>query len=559
MKKTIDINLAGLRFALDEDAYQRLNAYLRALEAQLAQTPGKEEILADIEGRIAELFTANLNLGKQVINLAEVDAVVATMGAPEDFAGDNAEGERISGDWQPLGAEESSKKRLFRDADDRVVGGVASGLAAYFDVDPVVVRLVWAASIFLGGLGAWLYVIMWVVVPPARTTADRLRMRGEKVNWKNIQKTVEEELQGVADRVDRFARGEKLGKSQGARVAGEIVQTTGQVLVYLLKFIAKVVGSVFIAVSIAVGVALTVALFGRGITVDNVVIEPEQLDSFLGVFAPEGLSSTYIMVLAGMLLLGPVVGLFTLGARILFNIPWRHTGLRAASWTATGISVVAVVVASFWGVRAAHEFEEESIISTQEILPAGVQNWKVVAHFEPVADQESHFRFDDEESDGEWIFTKDRLYTNLVAFTVSAAPSERAYVVVERMAHGASGRIARERAQKIEYDLEIRPDGTLDLDAMVSVARSDKFRGQHVWITLHLPVGHRVFLDPSTMDLLDDVPNLENTYDHDMVGTVWTMTEAGLTQFPQGSPSSEVQPEALREKGASSSGARATY
>lgn len=211
MKKTIDINLAGLRFALDEDAYQRLNAYLRALEAQLGQTPGKEEILADIEGRIAELFTANLNAGKQVINLAEVDAVVATMGAPEDFAGDDAEGGRFTEEWQPAGANGATKKRLFRDADDRVVGGVASGLAAYFDIDPVVVRLVWAASIFLGGLGAWLYVIMWVVVPPARTTADRLRMRGEKVNWKNIQKTVEEELQGVADRVDRFARGEKLG------------------------------------------------------------------------------------------------------------------------------------------------------------------------------------------------------------------------------------------------------------------------------------------------------------------------------------------------------------
>ena len=229
MKKTIDINLAGLRFALDEDAYQRLSTYLRALEAQLSQTPGKEEILADIEGRIAELFTANLNPGKQVINLAEVDAVVATMGAPEDFAGDGAEGGRVAGDWQPLGAEESSKKRLFRDADDRVVGGVASGLAAYFEVDPVVVRLLWAASILLGGLGVWLYLILWVVVPPARTTADRLRMRGEKVNWKNIQKTVEDELNGVADRVDRFARGEKMGKSQGARVAHEIVQTTGQV------------------------------------------------------------------------------------------------------------------------------------------------------------------------------------------------------------------------------------------------------------------------------------------------------------------------------------------
>ena len=534
MKKTIDINLAGLRFALDEDAYQRLNAYLRALEAQLAQTPGKEEILADIEGRIAELFSANLNLGKQVINLAEVDAVVATMGAPEDFAGGDADGERSSRDWQPLGAEESGKKRLFRDADDRVVGGVASGLAAYLDVDPVVVRLLWGASIFLGGLGIWLYLILWVVVPPARTTADRLRMRGEKVNWKNIQKTVEEELNGVADRVDRFARGEKMGKSQGARVAGEIVQSTGQVLVYILKFIAKVVGSVFIAMSIAVGIALTVVLFGRGITVNDVVIEPEQLDSFLELFAPEGLSSGYIMVLTGMLLLGPVVGLFTVGARILFNLPWRHTGLRAASWAAAGISVVAVVVASFWGVRTAHEFEEESVVTKQETLPAGINQWNVVAHFTPVSEPEARYRFDNEESDGEWIFTKDRLFTNLVDFTVAAEPSERAYVVVERIASGASGRSARERAQRIEYGLEIRPNGTLDLDALVAIARADKFRGQHVRITLHLPKGHRLFLDPSTMDLLDDVPNLENTYDHDMVGTVWTMTAEGLTQFPEG-------------------------
>jgi phage shock protein PspC (stress-responsive transcriptional regulator) len=534
MKKTIDINLAGLRFALDEDAYQRLNAYLRALEAQLAQTPGKEEILADIEGRIAELFTANLNTGKQVINLAEVDAVVATMGAPEDFAGGDAEGERISGDWQPLGAEESGKKRLFRDADDRVVGGVASGLAAYFELDPVVVRLLWAVSIILGGLGVWLYLILWVVVPPARTTADRLRMRGEKVNWKNIQKTVEDELNGVADRVDRFARGEKLGKSQGARVGNEIVQSTGQVLVYILKFIAKFIGGLFIGLSIAVGIGLTVGLFGRGITVNDVVIEPEQLDSFLELFAPEGLSSTYIMVLAGMLLLGPVVGLFTVGARILFNLPWRHTGLRAASWTATGISVVAVVVASFWGVRTAHEFEEESVVTAQEVLPSGINQWNVVAHFTPVAEPEARYRFDNEESDGEWIFTKDRLFTNLVDFTVAAEPSERAYVVVERVASGASGRSARERAQRIEYGLEIRPNGTLDLDALVAIARADKFRGQHVRITLHLPKGHRLFLDPSTMDLLDDVPNLENTYDHDMVGTVWTMTAEGLTQFPEG-------------------------
>jgi phage shock protein PspC (stress-responsive transcriptional regulator) len=534
MKKTIDINLAGLRFALDEDAYQRLSAYLRALEAQLAQTPGKEEILADIEGRIAELFTANLNTGKQVINLAEVDAVVATMGAPEDFAGDDTEGGRVAGDWQPMGSENNTKKRLFRDEDDKVVGGVASGLAAYFELDPVVVRLLWAVSIIVGGLGVWLYLILWVVVPPARTTADRLRMRGEKVNWKNIQKTVEDELNGVADRVDRFARGEKMGKSQGARVAGEIVQTTGQVLVYILKFIAKFIGGLFIGLSIAVGIGLTVALFGRGITVNDVVIEPEQLDSFLELFAPEGLSSTYIMVLTGMLLLGPVVGLFTVGARILFNLPWRHTGLRAASWAATGISVVAVVVASFWGVRTAHEFEEESVVTTQEALPSGINRWNVVAHFTPVSEPEARYRFDNEESDGEWIFTKDRLFTNLVDFTVASEPSERAYLVVERMASGASGRIARERAQRIEYGLDIRPNGTLDLDAMVAIARADKFRGQHVWITLHLPKGHRLFLDPSTMDLLDDVPNLENTYDHDMVGTVWTMTAEGLTQFPEG-------------------------
>lgn len=531
MKKTIDINLAGLRFSLDEDAYQRLQAYLRALETQLAQTVGKEEILADIEGRIAELFTVNLNTGKQVINLAEVDAVISTMGAPEDFAGDDAEGGRVAGDWQPVGAEESGKKRLFRDADDRVVGGVASGLSAYFDVDPVVVRLLWAASIFLGGLGVWLYLIMWVVVPPARTTADRLRMRGEKVNWKNIQKTVEDELNGVADRVDRFARGEKMGRSQGARVANEIVQTTGQVLVYILKFIAKFIGGLFIGLSIAAGIGLTVVTFGRGLTFNGAVIEPEQLGTFLDVFAPVGLTSSTIILLILMLLLGPVVGIFTVGARILFGLPWRHKGLRLAGLVATIVSVVAVVVASFWGVRTAHEFEEESIVTENQTLPEGRTNWRVVTHFAPIDEAEARLHFDDEESDGEWIFTQNQLYTNLVDFTVESASGSQAYLVVERIAHGASGRVARERAQKIDYKLDARPDGTLDLNALVGIDRADKFRGQRVKVTLYLPVGHTVYLDPSTMDVLDDVPNLENTYDHDMVGLTWTMTEGGLTQF----------------------------
>ena len=531
MKKTIDINLAGLRFSLDEDAYQRLQAYLRALETQLAQTVGKEEILADIEGRIAELFTVDLNTGKQVINLAEVDAVISTMGAPEDFAGDDAEGGRVAGDWQPLGAEDSNKKRLFRDADDRVVGGVASGLAAYFEVDPVVVRLLWAASIFLGGLGVWLYLIMWVVVPPARTTADRLRMRGEKVNWKNIQKTVEDELNGVADRVDRFARGEKMGRSQGARVANEIVQTTGQVLVYILKFIAKFIGGLFIGLSIAAGIGLTVVTFGRGLTFNGAVIEPEQLGTFLDVFAPVGLTSSTIILLILMLLLGPVVGIFTVGARILFGLPWRHKGLRLAGLVATIVSVVAVVVASFWGVRTAHEFEEESIVTENQTLPDGRTNWRVVTHFAPIDEAEARLHFDDEESDGEWIFTQNQLYTNLVDFTVESASGSQAYLVVERIAHGASGRVARERAQKIDYKLDARPDGTLDLNALVGIDRADKFRGQRVKVTLYLPVGHTVYLDPSTMDVLDDVPNLENTYDHDMVGLTWTMTEGGLTQF----------------------------
>jgi phage shock protein PspC (stress-responsive transcriptional regulator) len=531
MKKTIDIHLAGLRFSLDEDAYQRLQAYLRALESQLAQTVGKEEILADIEGRIAELFSASLHAGKQVVTLAEVDTVISTMGAPEEFAEEGAEGGRVAGDWQPLDAEESNKKRLFRDADDRVVGGVASGLAAYFEVDPVVVRLLWAASIFLGGLGVWLYLIMWVVVPPARTTADRLRMRGEKVNWKNIQKTVEDELNGVADRVDRFARGEKWGQSRGARAVSDAVHSLGQILVYILRFLAKFVGGLFIAISIAIGIALTVVVFGRGITINGAVIEPEQLNPFLELFAPSGLSSTTIVVLTLMLLLGPVVGIFTVGARILFGLPGRHSGLRAAGWFATVVSVVAVIVASFWGVRTAHEFEEESIVTETQSLPEGRTNWRVITHFTSINAAEAHLRFDDEESDGEWIFTKNRLYTNLVDFTVDPTPSSRAYVVVERIAHGASGRVARERAQKIEYKLDVKDDGTLDLNSLVGVVRSDKFRGQRVKVTLHLPVGHTVFLDPSSMDLLHDIPNLENTYDHDMVGLTWTMTEEGLSQF----------------------------
>jgi phage shock protein PspC (stress-responsive transcriptional regulator) len=190
MKITVSVNLGGYSFNIDEDAYAELKRYLKNLELHFANEESSSEILTDIEARMSELFRARITGYKQVITIEDVREVISVMGTPED----------ISDEDNPSSREKFSSPgyhRMYRDPDHRIIGGVCAGMGAYWQIDPLIVRIIFLALILAGGIGAVIYLILYIVLPEARTTAQKIEMKGNPVNIHNIKESVKKEFNSV--------------------------------------------------------------------------------------------------------------------------------------------------------------------------------------------------------------------------------------------------------------------------------------------------------------------------------------------------------------------------
>ncbi len=190
MKITVSINLGGYSFNIDEDAYSDLKRYLRNLELHFAAEESSSEILSDIETRLAEIFRTKITTFKQVINIEDVRQAISVMGTPEDIS-DN--------DHKSVKDKFSSPgyHRMYRDPDNRIIGGVCSGMGAYWNIDPVIMRIIFVALVLAGGIGVLVYLILYIVIPEAKTTAQKIEMKGEPVNIHNIKEAVKQEFKTV--------------------------------------------------------------------------------------------------------------------------------------------------------------------------------------------------------------------------------------------------------------------------------------------------------------------------------------------------------------------------
>ena len=192
MNEILNINLGGYPFTIDNDAYHEINKYLSAIERHFADSDGCDEILDDIEARMAELFTEFLQ-GKAIVGVKEFEAVVKVMGKPEDFGAEAYEDEyeqttsSKSSSFKDRYRHIKTGKRFYRDPEEKVIGGVCGGISAYFGIEnPMWVRLGFLALVFIGGVSILLYPILWIVVPEAKTAGDKLKMRGEPATVSNI-------------------------------------------------------------------------------------------------------------------------------------------------------------------------------------------------------------------------------------------------------------------------------------------------------------------------------------------------------------------------------------
>lgn len=211
MNKIFNINLGGYPFTIDEDAYEHLNAYLKTIHGHFRQSEGYEEITEDIEARLAEIFQEKLG-NRPIVNMKDVKDAIATMGTPEEFGAETT-GAEFADEASSAQGQYKTGKRLFRNPEEEVIGGVCSGLAAYFGIqDPIWVRILFIILVVSGGFGVPIYIILWAVVPKAESASDRLAMRGEPINVSNIGKIIEEGFKDFSDKVSEL--GEEISSKK---------------------------------------------------------------------------------------------------------------------------------------------------------------------------------------------------------------------------------------------------------------------------------------------------------------------------------------------------------
>ena len=245
MNKTVNINLANTAFTIDEVAYLLLKEYLNQLKETFKNTEGSEDIMDDIEARIAELFQERKKNSAYVVNQNDVKNVIEILGAPNEFEEDSQEAEK-----EPNSATTFSSKKLFRDPDDKYIGGVAAGISHYFGFDPTWIRLIWLVlALFSAGSFILIYLVFYSIVPEAKTTADKLRMKGKPINISTIEKKIREEFEEVSERVknvDYDAVGGQLKKKSRnffdflVDLIGGIVKVALKLVGFLLLFVSVV-------------------------------------------------------------------------------------------------------------------------------------------------------------------------------------------------------------------------------------------------------------------------------------------------------------------------------
>lgn len=514
MNKTVNINLAGVFFHIDEDAYLKLSRYLEAIKRSFTDSQGRSEIISDIEARIAELFSERIQNEKQVVGIKLVDEVITIMGQPEDYLVDD---EIFEDEPQPRQSYSSrTTKKLFRDTDNSYIGGVAAGLSHYFGIDAIWMRLLWILlTIGSGGTFILIYLIFWALVPEAVTTAEKLTMTGDPVNITNIEKKIKDGIDTVSEKVrnvDLKKHGEKIKEGidsvsdnisetvknvdfqkQGNKLKSSsqnFFDTLGTIIMFFLKVIAKFIGVILIIVGISTLISLIVAFFTVGIT--DAVHFPgmDFIDAANSANIPLWLISMLIFFAIGI----PFFFVFYLGLKILVN-NLKSIG-NIAKFTLLGIWLMTIIGLFVIGVKQAteHAFDAKFMVKEQLDVTAS-DTLKINMVSDSNYDgyyyrRNNNYRLVEDENGRTIISSNIRL-------VVRSTKDSLASMVIEKQSRGSSYDIARNRAKNINYSYALN-DGKLDLSSYLTTDIENKFSEQEVMVILYVPEGTVIYADDNT-------------------------------------------------------------
>ncbi len=634
MKKVININFQGQIIPIEETAYEMLQNYVASLRTYFATEEGRDEIINDIESRIAELFGEILKKGSTCITDADVTRIMDNMGRPEDFeateegngnySNKNTQSGPASGTESPF-EQTTGRGRLYRDEQDKVVGGVASGLANYFKIDPAIIRVLFVALFFGGGSGLliyillWIilpsrslvtnirkrlfrdpdekviagvagglakyfdvsptipriifaapfilgivasvfnsvfwgfpavlgsfgggtfimaYIILWIVLPEARTAAEKLEMKGEKVDLNSIRNTVVGDLEGVKSRVEtagkEFGASAKAAASQFSETFSEKSSQMGNEIRYSASRnssgIANALAILIKAfVYFIVGIiAFVLFMVSIGLLVGGVSVYP--LHDFLL------LGSTQHFAAWGTILLFlgiPIISLLVFIIRRLMGVK-KSNPLIAYGFTALWIVGLFAFLTLIGTMH--RSFSNEVGVRQEVAMTQPGNKLKVTLATDNVVVYDRWF-----DAEGLMNISRDSLYLNTVKVTVAKSKDSNYHAYIMKISKGSDRSNAEELAGKIDFPIE-QKDSIMYLPQNFKVSRNDKWRNQKVKLVIEVPQGKFIEIDESIGDYnyfnmqfnsrhrnnIDWNINWENDWDNIRKGVPLQMTPEGL-------------------------------
>lgn len=597
MKKIININLSGRVIPIEDSAYEKLQSYIESLRRYFSKEEDRDEIINDIESRIAELMNEKLRKGATHITDDDINEIAASMGRPEDFDADAAEPKAATGSstkssTEQTSAEKKTRRRLYRDTNDKFIAGVCSGIANYLNIDPSIVRILFAIITFggfglgfvvyvvlwivlpgsdeegyigkrlyrnpedriiggvAGGLAAYFnrgtgmirliflapflfsvfltilrgftwhydfdfvpnivfgslgstfiltYIILWIVLPEARSTYEKMEMRGEKVDVNTIRQNMKDRVKDWSEEVKQSAenignKAKEFANTKGKTFASEVGERArrgGSGLGHAIGVLFKVF-FFFIAGTIAFGIfaALMALLFG------GVVWWP--INNFLWTSKWQQMYAwgTVIFFLAV-----PLIGFIIWIVRRIIRVRSRSSYL---GWTFGFLWCIGWVSVILLAASLTKDFREYEYAPAETISIAQPSNGNmIVVVSEPELEYTGNFGWIEDDANG-WDMSSDTMKLSLVNFDISKSYDSLYHVTIQKYSFGRNADEAMQRAQHFTYAVSSR-DSLLDLASGFSISKNDKFRGQKVQINIQVPAGKKIRFDNSVRDKLNPV------------------------------------------------------
>jgi phage shock protein PspC (stress-responsive transcriptional regulator) len=524
MNKTISINIAGFVFNIEEQAYAKLNLYLDSIKKNFNNEADCDDIMDDIESRIAELFHEKISPNKEVIIESDVEDIIIIMGKPEDYISEEQTSEQSAPNSDnvnfTMGSQEgsfqqSASKRLYRDEQGGSLAGICSGLGYFFGLDPVLIRIGFVILTILGGSGILLYIILWVVIPEAKTTAEILEMKGQNVNLGSIKDHVQEFKGAIKDNSKYAKNNFKKAVHTSVRASSKFAQS-----------LSKIFGMAFTLGGIFALFVMFIILFGDSGLLPFVGTEQvENLPTLLGVLYPGESAGTFVLFAIIVVALIPIISMIFVGIKLLFGIQGKNKR------TAIIVSIIWLLGAGsliLTGIDLGMNFREHVEIDYE--VPLDMDSTNVL-----IVDVKRDNIFSNHiEYNQIWNYTElvkvkeDKIFLGYPELRITQKEDSTDFeVLLYKKSNGLTNKDAINKAEKINYNIDVQKN-KLSLAPYFIIDKEDKLRNQQTIIEIKIPLGKKIKFGKNIDRIMVDVRDEYFRQNESFANTTWYIDSDGF-------------------------------